>query len=147
MKTPDPGETGVEARRQLHHRLLEAVLEDAVGVLDPRAHVLRRLGGREVGQFHPDDLVDVDGHAVGDGIAGVADRAAVGQGHERALLDVGDELARLGDDQGEDAGRGLHPVVGKAVGVGELEVLEHAEELEEHPGHRIPLVRVLDARG
>src|SRR5581483_4826831 len=53
---------------ELNDRLLEAVLQDPVAVLDPHADVVRLTCDRDVEQLRIDDLLKLQGKAVDKGI-------------------------------------------------------------------------------
>ena len=59
---------------------------------------------------------------------------------EDPLLDVGEEEARLGDDEREQQDRVAQLLLGQPRGVGVLQVVQQPEELEEHL-RRLPPVR------
>ena len=58
----------VEGLGELHHRLLEAVLQDAVAVLDPRPDVVGLARHGDVEELGVDHLLQLEGHAVDEGV-------------------------------------------------------------------------------
>ena len=70
---------GVEGLGELHHRLLEAVLQDAVAVLDPGAHAVGLAGHRDVQELGVHDLLELEGHAVDERVVELVERSARGR--------------------------------------------------------------------
>ena len=139
-----PVDRGVEGLGELHHRLLEAVLQDAVGVLDARADALRLPGHRDVGELGVDHLLELEGQAVDERVVHLVERQRRVPALEDPPLDVREEQPRLGDDEGEGEDGVPQVLLRQARRVGVLQVVQEPEELQEHLGRLAALQRVRD---
>jgi hypothetical protein len=93
---------GLEGLRELDHRLLEAVLQYPVAVLDPRAHAVGLAGGRDVLKLGVQDLLELEGHAIDERVVELVERSLGIEAPKRPLLDEGQEHPGLGRDEGKD---------------------------------------------
>src|SRR3990172_199171 len=142
---PPSLQAGLEDLGELHDRLLEAVLEDAVAVLHAGADVLGMACHRDVGELGVDDLLELERHAVHEGVVEAVERLLHVAPPQHPFLDVREEQPRLRGDEREQQDGVAQLLVSESLGVRVLQVVEQAEELEEHLRRLPALERVPDA--
>ena len=115
-----------------------------MAVLHPGPHDVRLAGHRDVQQLGVDDLLELEGQAVHVRVVELVERGVGLHGLEHPALQVGQEQPRLGGHQGEEEDRVLELVLRGPGGVRVLEVVQEAEELQEHLGRLLADQGVLD---